>query len=156
MVNQIRTYLLFIFLTSSFFCDAQEKVDWMSFEELEHKMATQPKNVLLYFHADWCVYCKKMDRKVFTNPELVTLLNTTYYAVSFDAESESEIEFGKKTYINDQLGRSRTPLHQITQVLATRDGEFVAPTLIVLDKDFKITARYFEYMTSDRLIKVLK
>ena len=128
----------------------------MSFEELEIEQKIQPKNVLLYFHADWCVYCKKMDRKVFTNPELIDLVNKNYYAVRFDAELETEVRFGNKTYVNNQVGKTRNPLHQITQLLATREGKFAAPTLVVLDKDFKIRTRYFEYMTSDRLLDVLQ
>ena len=155
MVNRVRTYLVILLTISCTFSYAQDKINWMTFEELDTQLAKQPKKVLLYFHADWCVYCKKMDRKVFTNPELIKLMNKNYYAVSFDAESETEVRFGNKTYVNTQVGSSRTPLHQIAQILATREGEFVAPTLVILDQEFKIYARYFEYMTSDELIKIL-
>jgi len=142
-------------ISIGFIGHAQDNVNWMSFEELEMAQKKQPKNVLLYFHADWCVYCKKMDRKVFNKSELVEFLNENYYAVSFDAESEVSVRFGGKTYTNNEIGRSRNPLHQIAELFATRKGEFVAPTLVVLDKDLKIVARYFEYMTSNELIEIL-
>jgi len=156
MVNDFKTYLFVLITSVSLYGYAQEKINWMSFEELESAQKKEPKKILLYFHADWCVYCKKMDRKVFTDPELIKLLSNEYYAVRFDAESEAKVKFGGKTYTNEEVGKSRTPLHQITMLLATREGEFVAPTLVLLTKDFKIAARYFEYMTSSELMALLK
>jgi hypothetical protein len=97
-----------------------------------------------------------MERKVYTKPEVIHILNNDYYAVRFDAESVEAFQFGGKRFVNDQVGKSRNPLHQMAQLLALRDNQFVAPTLVVLDKDFKITARYFEYMTSKELTEALK
>jgi thioredoxin-related protein len=86
---------------------------------------------------------------------LIKFLNQNYYAISFDAESEAEVRFGSKIYTNKEVGKSRMPLHDIAKLLATRGGEFVAPTLVVLDKDFKILGRYFKYMTSEELMEIL-
>lgn len=138
----------------------QASISWLSFEQLEdslqvNKHAEQPKKVFIDFYTDWCTYCRKMDRVVFTKPEVIDLLNEHYYAVRFNAESESAISFGGRTFVNDQFGKVRSPIHQITQFLASREGQFVPPTLLVLDEEFKVIARYFEYMDSSRLKRAL-
>lgn len=160
------------YLTSFFFglsmafsilSDAQEKasVNWITFEQLADSLkvnqgADRQKKVFLDFYTDWCTYCRKMDKAVFTKPEVVKLLNENYFAVRFDAETESEVEFGGQKFINDQLQKSRKPVHQIAQLLALRGGQFAPPTMVVLDEKFKVTARYFEYMDSKKLINALE
>lgn len=136
---------------------AQEinEVRWLSFEELEDSLAVKPKKVFIDFYTDWCTYCRKMDKVVFTNSEVIDVLNAHYYAVRFNAETETIVTFGGQQLVNDQVGKSRTPIHQIPQLLATREGKFVAPTLVLLDEDFKVTSRYFEYLDRRKLLKVL-
>lgn len=137
---------------------AQEKksIKWISFEALEDSLAVQPKKVFIDFYTDWCVYCRKMDKVVFTKSKVVELLNKDYYAVRFNAETDTSITFGGQQFINDQIGKTRNPLHQIAQLLALRAGQFVAPTLVILNKEFELEARYFEYMDSKHLFKALK
>ncbi|MEL6536609.1 MAG: thioredoxin family protein [Bacteroidota bacterium] len=139
-------------------CLAQENpaVHWVAFEALDDSLALHPKKVFVDFYTDWCTYCRKMDRVVFTNPEVAQLLNEEYYAVRFDAETESPVTFGGHTFTNDQTGISRKPVHQIAQLLASREGEFAPPALIILDEEFNVSARYFEYLDSQRLLEALQ
>ena len=148
--------ILFLFLSHT--ANAQEKgsVEWLTFEQLEDSLTVKPKKVFIDFHTDWCTYCRKMDKVVFTKPAIVKLLNEQYYAVRFDAETEAAVVFGGQTFINDQLKKSRTPVHQIAQLLALRGGQFAPPVMVMLDGQFKVTARYFEYMDSKKLLKALK
>lgn len=154
----ITAILLSISLFLGGHANAQEAkaVQWLSFEQLEDSLAASPKKVFIDFYTDWCTYCRKMDKVVFTKPEVIDLINEQYYAVRFDAESEAAFTFGGKTFVNDQIDQSRNPVHQIAQLLALRGGEFVPPVMLVLDEDFKVTARYFEYMSSRRLLKALQ
>ena len=144
------------FLCAPLSAQKAESVCWLSFEELEDSLAVKPKKVFIDFYTDWCSYCRKMDKVVFTKPEVIDVLNEQYYAVRFNAETDSPITFSGQLLINDQVGESRTPMHQIAQLLALREGRFVAPTLVLLDETFKVTYRYFEYMDSKKLLKALK
>lgn len=145
-----------LFLHTPLHAQEAESVHWISFEELEDSLMIEPKKVFIDFYTDWCSYCRKMDRVVFTKPEIIQLLNEHYYAVRFDAESESSITFGGHLFVNDQIGKSRTPIHQIAQLLALREGNFVAPSMIILNEEFKVTSRYFEYLDSKKLLEALK
>jgi len=148
-------------IISLFLCvplSAQEakSVHWLTFEQLEDSLNTNPKKVFIDFYTDWCTYCRKMDKAVFTNPEVIDVLNKQYYSVRFNAETDSPVTFGGQQFINDQMGKSRTPLHQIAQLLALREGRFVAPTLVILDETFKVSSRRFEYMDSKELLEALE
>lgn len=148
--------LVTLLLSAHTATEQEEKVEWISFEQLEDSLEGRPKKVFIDFYTDWCTYCRKMDKVVFTKPEVIALLNEDYYAIRFDAETTAEVTFGGQKLINDQVGESRNPLHQIAQLLALRNGQFTPPAMVVLDKDFKVKARYFEYMDSKKLIDVLK
>lgn len=145
-----------LFLCAPASAQESESVRWLSFEQLEDSLAVKPKKVFIDFYTSWCTYCRKMDKVVFTKPEVIDLLNEHYYAVRFDAETESEVTFGGRKFVNDQVGKSRSPIHQIAQLLASREGQFAAPTLVVLDPAFNVTARYFEYMDSGHLLEALQ
>ncbi|MEL6256358.1 MAG: thioredoxin fold domain-containing protein [Bacteroidota bacterium] len=119
-------------------------------------MSVEPKKVFIDFYTDWCSYCRKMDKKVFTNPEVIDVLNEEYYSVRFNAEIDSVVTFGGQEFQNDQIGKSRTPLHQIAQLLSLRQGKFVAPSLIILDEEFSVTSRYFQYLDSKKLLEALE
>ena len=148
--------IILLFSASPSIAQEAESIHWLSFEALEDSLAVKPKKVFIDFYTDWCTYCHKMDKVVFTKPEVIEQLNERYYSVRFNAEADQEINFSGQQLMNEQIGQSRNPLHQIAQLLALREGKFVAPTLVILDKDFKVTARYFEYMSSKKLLKALE
>lgn len=155
----IRTSFILLAIILSLYATASAQeaktVRWLTFEQLEDSLAMKPKNVFIDFYTDWCTYCRKMDKVVFTKPEVINLLNKDYYAVHFNAETGKEIMFDGQIFINDQVGKTRRPVHQIAQLLATREGTFAPPTLVVLDENFKVKDRHFEYMDSKKLLKFL-
>ncbi|MEM8894160.1 MAG: thioredoxin fold domain-containing protein [Bacteroidota bacterium] len=161
MIYKSAIFLSFFLTISPFFCSlaraqATNSVQWLTFEQLEDSLITQPKKVFIDFYTEWCTYCRKMDKVVFTKPEVVELLNNEYYAVRFDAETKEEITFGGTQLINDQVDKSRQPVHQIAQLLALSQGQFAPPTMVILDEEFNVTARYFEYMDSKKIMRALE
>jgi thioredoxin-related protein len=132
-----------------------ERIHWISFEQLDDSLTKNPKPVLIYFYTDWCTYCRKMDKKVFPRDQVTEKLNQHYYAVKMDAETQDTISFDGRTFINDQLTSSRKPVHQLVQLLATRNGQFVPPALMIMDEEFKVVNRYFHYLNSTQLLTAL-
>ncbi|UII75393.1 thioredoxin family protein [Flagellimonas sp. HMM57] len=134
----------------------QDEINWLSFEQLETALAEKPKKVFIDFYADWCTYCKKMDKAAFQNPEVIKRLNTAYYAVKMNAEHKDSIQFGGDVFYNKELGKKRNPTHEIPLLLASReDVPFSLPAVLVLDEYFQVKARYFEYLSPKKMVKIL-
>ncbi|MBT0607250.1 thioredoxin family protein [Aequorivita echinoideorum] len=147
-----------LFITISMNCFSQEtiKIQWKSWNELESALREKPKPVLLFFHTKWCVYCKKMQREVFTNKKIIKKMNEEYYAVEMDAESVEKIVFDGVEFINTEALKKRNGIHQIPLLLASREDQpFVLPATIILDANFKIKQRFFEYLSSEKLLQIL-
>lgn len=154
----MKNLILFLLVITSFQNYAQkQEIQWIGFEELEDSLQFKNKPVLIYFYTDWCVYCKKMDRNAFRNPEIVSEINNGFYAVKMNAESLDSIKFEGQTFINEQARNKRNGVHQIPLLLASREGRlFTFPVLMVLDKNFRIRKRSFEYLTSEAMKKLIK
>ena len=132
------------------------EINWLSFEQLEDSLAVHPKKVFINFYADWCAYCKKMDRAAFRNSEVIAKLHAAYYAVKMNAEAHDTIRFGGDTFYNRAVGKKRNPTHEIPLLLASREGyPFSLPAVVILDENFQITQRYFEYLSPKRLLELL-
>ncbi|RCS27777.1 DUF255 domain-containing protein [Polaribacter sp. WD7] len=156
MKNLLLVICVLILLCSPTSNAQEPKINWLTFEQLEDSLRVQKKKVFISFNADWCVFCKKMKKTSFKNKTIISILNKEYYAVEMNAESKDTIVFDGVSYINENLGKSRRPTHQIPLLLASRNNKpFSLPVHIFLDKNFKITQRYFEYLSPKKLIEIL-
>ena len=150
---------IFIFLAGFFFGRAQSasEIEWKSWSELEQAIKEEPKPVFIFLHAKWCAYCKKIERKIFTKPEVIKKLNNHYYAVEMDVERTDTITFERVQFTNKQAGIKRNGVHEIPLLLASRKGfPFSLPATVVLNKDFTLKERFFEYYTSKQLLNILR
>ena len=147
-----------LLLFSGYHVNAQKEaeVDWLSFEQLDDSLNRHPKKVFIDFYTSWCTYCRRMDKLVFTKPEIIKLLNQDYYAVRMNAESTDTIQFEGQSFLNLQAGKKRGAIHQLAELLAQRDGKFTPPTMVILDPEFKVQQRYFEYLDSGKLLRALQ
>lgn len=96
------TAFLFIFFTvialHSFTASSKEKVNWISFAELEKAYAQQPKPIIVDLYTSWCGWCKEMDRTTYSNAKVAAYINQNYYAVKYNAESTDSVIFNKMKY----------------------------------------------------------
>lgn len=149
--------LIIIAFNTAFSFAQNTEVEWLSFEELESELVNEPKKVMIHFYADWCDYCKKMERSVYTKPEIAHVLNANYYTVKFDVESQETIYFGESTFINSNIGKKRNAYHQIAELLANRkDKALTLPTIVFFNEKFEIEQRQFRYIAPDELLSLLK
>lgn len=83
---------------------AQDKIEWMKFEEAVKANEFEPKMLLVDVYTDWCGWCKKMDKETFTDPKVIEYINEKFYAVKLNAEDTSRtFEFKGNEYNEAQM-----------------------------------------------------
>jgi thiol:disulfide interchange protein DsbD len=67
---------------------AAPRIEWHPYEAGMARSRFEKKKAFIYFYADWCGYCAEMDRKTFTDPEVVALLNRSFIPIRVDADRD--------------------------------------------------------------------
>ena len=130
-------------------------VHWLTFAQLDDSLRVHPKRVFVFFYADWCTYCRKMEREALRDVRVRALLNGGYYAVRMNVETADTVRFGQQVFVNQRLHKPN-PVHQVARLMAGRKGKpFSLPAMVVLDEQFKATARYFQYLDGRQLADAL-
>lgn len=76
----------------------KEKVNWISFEQLQQMYDSAPRPIIVDLYTDWCGWCKVMDKNTYGNSKVAKFINEHYYAVKYNAESKENVVFNGKTY----------------------------------------------------------
>jgi thioredoxin-related protein len=100
-MKKVKCFFLISFLavlSFSFGNKPKEKINWISFEELQEQYQKNPKPILVDLYTNWCGWCKEMDRTTYKNAQVISYINKHYYAVKFNAETSKEVVFNNKTY----------------------------------------------------------
>src|SRR4029078_12117162 len=76
----------------------KEKIEWLSMSEAQEKFAKEKRPVLIDLYTDWCGWCKVMDKKTYSDKNVVEYLAEKFYPVKVDAESRETIFWKDKTF----------------------------------------------------------
>ena len=49
------------------------------------------KSIFLYFHADWCGYCRKLKNETFKDDRIKAYLNDNFVSISVDTDKRQEL-----------------------------------------------------------------
>jgi len=129
----ITIILLVFFSLSAAWASTPEKaakINWTSYEKGMGMAENQGKKIFLYFHADWCTYCKKMELTTFKDKGIIEYLNENYIAITVDSDKKQKI--------------------------ASRFGVRGLPTTWFLKSDSGKLSSMPGYIDSKRLLTILK
>ena len=68
-----------------------EVINWQPYEKGIAMAEEQGKKIFLYFHADWCTYCKKMKESTFQDISVVKYLSDNFISIAVDSDKEKKI-----------------------------------------------------------------
>ncbi len=137
------------------FAQPSPEINWLSFSQLNDSLKINPKKVFVNFYADWCVYCKEMNRTTFANEKVISVLNQDYYAVKMNIESRDTILFGDQIFVNKRYKRVN-PVHEIALLMAGRKNKpFSLPAFVLLNDEFVATARFFQFLDVEAILDIL-
>lgn len=103
----------------------KEKIDWLTIEEATAKMKVEPKPVIIDLYTNWCYWCKVMDKKTYSNSNVVSYIKEHFYAVKLNAESKDTIQWGNKSFIYDARNKVNAFAFYLTR------GQLAFPNTII-------------------------
>lgn len=128
------------------------KINWMTVEEVQEKMKSEPRKVYVDIYTDWCHWCKVMEKKTFTNKDVIEYLNANYYCIRFNAESKNIVTFKDKKYGIAPGSKTNELAIEWTQ------GQLGYPTSVFFDEGFANpmpVPGFFEVATMEMIAKYI-
>lgn len=119
-----------------------DKINWDDYDKLQNVSSNNDKSFMIFFYADWCPYCKKMEETTFTDKEVIELLNNNFVSLKINSESKQILSKTNKNITGISLAQK----YQITGL----------PTVVFLDKKGVALTAVPGYLSTDLFIIILK
>lgn len=65
-------------------------IKWRSLDAAQQQENAEKRKFLVFFHADWCTYCHKLEKNAFSDREIAGYINANFVPVKVDAMKESQ------------------------------------------------------------------
>ncbi len=125
-----------------------DAIVWLEIERAEELNSVKPKKFFIDMYTDWCYWCKQMDSKTFSDPEVISYVNKNYYAIKFDAETSDSIKFNDKTY----TFQGKANQFAIDML----EGYLQYPTTVYLDADKSLISHVPGFWKTKDFLLILK
>lgn len=121
---------------------ASDSLKWYNLEEGLKLGKQQQKPVLVDFYADWCSWCKKMDKEVFNESSVKNKLKANFILVKIDTESDDVIKYQGKKYSPQEF----MSVFKVTGL----------PTLLFIDKEGQPVTKLPGFVPADQFKPILE
>jgi thioredoxin-related protein len=109
---------------------AQKKVKWMKFEDAYVATQKEPRKIFVDIYADWCGWCKVLDRETFSDTGVIRMLNEYYYPVKLNSESKEIHTVGDRKFSSPELAASLA--------MANPTEGLGLPTMVIIGEDMQL------------------
>lgn len=151
----MRKLLLTLFVALGAIATQAQEIKWMSLEDALAAQKKKAKPIFMDVYTDWCGPCKMLDKNTFSDPTFASYINENYYAVKFNAEGNSVINYKGKKYTNPQFvadRKGRNAVHEFTLFLKVN----AYPSMMIFDSKGEVKSPVVGYHTPQQLLEVLK
>jgi len=66
-------------------------VSWVGYDEGMALGKKDGKKILLHFYADWCGYCKKMNKEIFSQSDAADFINQNFIPIRVNSDNEQQL-----------------------------------------------------------------
>lgn len=122
--------------------NSAESIKWYDFNTGLDIAIKTGKPVFVDFYADWCYWCKEMDRKTFSDKEVIDYVKKNYIAVRIDTDDQrKKIIYKNQTYNSQSFSEAM--------------GIEGLPTTLFIDKKGNIITSYPGYIEKKTFLDLL-
>jgi len=111
-----------------------DRINWMSWDEVQKAMAKEPRKVFVDIYTDWCGWCKRMDQNTFQLAHIARYMNKNFYNIKFNAEQREPIIFQGNEF--NFVAGGRRGYHELAGQLT--QGRLSYPTIVFMDEQFRL------------------
>jgi thioredoxin-related protein len=140
-IQLILPVLLLLFISCNRNINYGNEFQWVAMNQAMSGSMVDGKKMLINVYTDWCEYCKKMDRTVFSDSLVLSSMSEFYHSVRLNAESETIVYF-QQEYISEKE-------------LAKRLGITTYPTILFYDPSGELILQINGFMPSVDFNKML-
>jgi thioredoxin-related protein len=116
------------------------RVQWQSFNE-GWQAAKKKKTIVIFFFADWCHWCRAMDKDTFSNSQVISKISGGFVPVKINIESRDVINYKNKQFAPKEF--------------AAMMGVEGLPNIVFMDKDGEIITRIPGFVKTDIFLPLL-
>ena len=116
-------FILSLVLFATAFSNSEIK--WHDFNSGYALAKKQHKPAIIDIYADWCKWCKVMDKKTYTNKKIIDIINKKYIAIRINSDKDSGIKFKGKTFTAQQFSQALGVRGLPATIFMDKKGEMI-------------------------------
>ncbi|KXK40673.1 MAG: DUF255 domain-containing protein [Saprospiraceae bacterium] len=130
-----------------------KELTWLTIEEADKiAQGKNNKKFIVDVYTDWCGWCKVMDKKTFTDPEVIAYINEHFHVVKFNAEQREPVQYKGKTY--EWVSSGRSGVNRLGYELLK--GRLSYPSLVYMNEKMEPITVSLGYKEPVQLLNELK